>query len=87
MEQHRPTQERLRQIAEEFRLAREARPKLRIPGLDQDGLRREIARQALAGKIEFNRKFPGSFDIEACRADYERVVGPLDVEDGGPGPT
>ena len=66
---------RIRVIAADFKAQQAARRPL--PGITREDIRREIARQALAGKIEFNRKHPGSFDIEACRADYERVVGPL----------
>lgn len=64
-------------LADEFRSAQAARHPL--PGITKEDLRRGIARQALAEKIKFNREYPGSFDIDACRADYEQVVGPLDV--------
>ena len=73
-----PTPERLQQISEEFRHAQEQRPKLQIPGLTQDELRKQIARDSLASKLRFNRKFPGTYDIEACRAALERAYGPLD---------
>lgn len=74
----RPTPERLQQLSEEFKRAQEQRPKLQVPGLTQDALRKQVARDSLASKIKFNRRFPGTYDIEACRAALERAYGPLD---------
>ena len=72
------TNQRLRDIAAQFKQEQEARPRLNIPGLTQDALRKQIARDSLASKIKFNRRFPGTYDIEACRRALERVYGPLD---------
>ena len=67
--------QRLQDIAAQFQQA--ARPK--IPGFNvREELRKQIARDSLASKIKFNRRFPGTYDIEACRAELERIYGPLD---------
>lgn len=69
--------QRLQDIAAQFRQEHDARPK--IPGFNvQEELRKQIARDSLASKIKFNRRFPGTYDIEACRAELERIYGPLD---------
>lgn len=70
------TNQRLRDIAAQFKQEQEARPRLNIPGF-ADELRKQIARDSLASKIKFNRRFPGTYDIEACRRALERVYGPL----------
>ena len=71
--------QRLQEIATQFRQEREARPKL--PGLNiRDELRKQLARDSLASKIKFNKRFPGTYDIEACREALERVYGPLDSD-------
>lgn len=68
--------EKLKAIIDELAQSQQ-KPRLNL-GIDvRLEMRKELARHSLRSKAAFNRKYGQCWDVEAFRADYERVLGPL----------